>query len=165
MNKLAAFSRAAQARMDDMWLAAGAISGHKLRSGLTLLGIVIGVFTVVSMMSLLQGLQSSIDKTMGGLGADVFQIQKWPHFNFGPLSPEVISRKNITLSQALQLRELLPDARQVGGEMWEGGKEVSAEGIVDQGVQIGGGTPEFFSNNNLPIGTGRGYNAGDALDA
>ena len=70
------------ARLDDFRLAIGALSGHPLRSGLTLLGIVIGVFTVVAMMSLLNGLQSSIDKNMGGLGADVFQIQRLPSFNF-----------------------------------------------------------------------------------
>src|SRR4051812_18574514 len=57
------------ARLDDLRLAQSAIGAHRLRSGLTLLGIVIGVFTVVAMMSLLNGLQASIDKNMGGLGA------------------------------------------------------------------------------------------------
>src|SRR5262245_7004940 len=76
-------------RGDDLRRALGALGAHRLRSGLTLLGIVIGVFTVVAMMSLLNGLQASIDKNMGGLGADVFQIQKWPNFHFGPLSPEI----------------------------------------------------------------------------
>ena len=152
-------------RTDDLRLALDALTGHKLRAGLTLLGIIIGVFIVVATMSLINGLQSSIDKNMGGLGADVFQIQKWPNFNFGPLSPEIQRRKNISLANTLALRDLLPMAKQVGGEVWEGGKEVNGEGgLSAQGVQIAGGTPEFFTNNNLPIGTGRGYTENEAVD-
>src|SRR4029079_4194395 len=103
-TRRAAVRAAIGARLDDLRLAWSALSGHRLRSGLTLLGIVIGVFTVVAMMSLLNGLQASIDKNMGGLGADVFQIQRLPNCNFGPPSPEIQRRKQLTLSQVLQLR-------------------------------------------------------------
>ncbi len=153
------------ARLDDFRLAVSALSGHPLRSGLTLLGIVIGVFTVVAMMSLLNGLQASIDKNMGGLGADVFQIQRMPSFNFGPPSPEIQRRKNLTLSQVIALREALPQAKQVGGEVWEGGKEISVGINSAQGVEVAGGTPEFFTNNNLPLGRGRGYTEAEAMGA
>jgi putative ABC transport system permease protein len=153
------------ARLDDLRLALGALGAHRLRSGLTLLGIVIGVFTVIAMMSLLNGLQASIGRGMGGLGADVFQIQKLPHFNFGQMPPEMQRRKNITLAQVLELRAALPLARQVGGEVWEGGKEVVAGNRLAEGVIIAGGTPEFFTNNTLPIGTGRGYSEAEAMGA
>jgi putative ABC transport system permease protein len=153
------------ARADDLRLALGALSGHPLRSGLTLLGIVIGVFTVVAMMSLLNGLQASINKNMGGLGADVFQIQRLPSFNFGQIPPEIQRRKNLTLAQVQQLREAMPQARQVGGEVWEAGKELVAGDKSDPGAQVAGGTPEFFTNNNLPIGTGRGYSEAEAMGA
>jgi putative ABC transport system permease protein len=153
------------ARIDDLRLAIGALSGHPLRSGLTLLGIVIGVFTVVTMMSLLNGLQTSIDKNMGGLGADVFQIQRLPSFHFGQLPPEIQRRKNITVGQAMALREALPQAKQVGAEVWEGGKEISAGSNNVQGAEVGGGTPEFFTNNNLPIGMGRAYTEAEAMGA
>ena len=156
---------ALRARSDDLRLALGALSGHPLRSGLTLLGIVIGVFTVITMMSLLNGLQRSIDEDMGGLGADVFQIQKLPHFHFGPMPPEIQRRKNLTLAHVIELREALPTARQVGGEVWEGGKEVVAGSRSAEGVVIAGGTTEFFTNNTLPIGTGRGYTEAEAMGA
>ena len=164
-SRRAALRVAMGARLDDLRLALNALSAHRLRSGLTLLGIVIGVFTVVAMMSLLNGLQASIDKNMGGLGADVFQIQRTPNFNFGPPSPEIQRRKKMTLSQVMQLREALPLAKQVGGEVWDGGKEVRAGSNIAPGVQIGGGTPEFFTNNNLPIGMGRGYTEAEAMGA
>jgi putative ABC transport system permease protein len=164
-TRRAALRAALGARLDDLQLAWSALSGHRLRSGLTLLGIVIGVFTVVAMMSLLNGLQASIDKNMGGLGADVFQIQRLPNFHFGQLAPEIQRRKKLTLSQVQQLREALPLAKQVGGEVWEGGKEIRAGSNLDAGVEVGGGTPEFFTNNNLPIGLGRGYTEAEAMGA
>ena len=153
------------ARLDDLRLAVGALSTHPMRSGLTLLGIVIGVFTVVAMMSLLNGLQASIDKNMGGLGADVFQIQRLPSFRFGQLPPEIQRRKNLTLAQATALREALPQASQVGAEVWESGKDLEAGQDSASGVEVAGGTPEFFTNNNLPIGTGRGYTEAEAMGA
>jgi putative ABC transport system permease protein len=151
--------------VDDVWLATQAMQGHPLRAALTLLGIVIGVFTVVVMMALTTGLQNALSKGMGGLGANVFQLQKFPAVNFGPDKPEVMKRKNLTLPQALHLRDLLPQAKQVGGEVWQGGKEVSTTETTMQGVQVAGGTAEFFTNNSLPIGRGRGFGEGEALSA
>ena len=144
---LARLTAALNARLDDLRLALSALGAHRLRAGLTLLGIVIGVFTVVAMMSLLNGLQASIDKNMGGLGADVFQIQRLPNFNFGALSPEIQRRKNLKLAHVLQLREALPQALQVGGEVWEAGKELVVDGKQAPGVSVGGGTAEFFTKD------------------
>jgi putative ABC transport system permease protein len=153
------------ARVDDLRLAVQSMMGHKLRAALTLLGIVIGVFTVVSMMALTKGLQNAMDEGMGGLGANVFQIQKWPAVNFGPVSQDILKRKNLTLAQTIALREALPQARQVGGEVWENGKEVSTTENSVQGMQVAGGTTEFFTNNSLPIGRGRGFGEAEGMSA
>jgi len=145
------------ARVDDMRLALDSLASHKLRSGLTLLGIVIGVFTVVAMMALLNGLRKSIDKQLGELGANAFQIQRWPAVQFGNFSPEIQARKKLTLLHVRQLRDLLPQAKEVGGQVWEYGKTATANGYTDLGVQVAGGTPEFFTLTNLAIASGRGY--------
>src|SRR5207245_9390695 len=93
-------------RLDDLRLALDSPSSHKLRSGLTLLGIVIGVFTVVAMMALLNGLRKSIDKQLGELGANAFQIQREPAVQFGPLSPEIEARKQLTVARVRQRSEM-----------------------------------------------------------
>src|SRR5438067_11466362 len=124
------------ARHDDLRLALDSLSSHKLRSGLTLLGIVIGVFTVVAMMALLNGLRKSIDKQLGELGANAFQIQREPSVQFGALSPEIQARKKLTLAHVRQLRELLPQAKEVGGQLWQSGQTATANGNTDIGVQV-----------------------------
>jgi len=153
------------ARHDDLRLALDSLSSHKLRSGLTLLGIVIGVFTVVAMMGLLNGLRKSIDKQLGELGANVFQIQRWPAVQFGNFSPEIQARKKLTLSHMRQLKELLPQASQVGAQIWEYGKTATANGNTDLGVQVAGGTPEFFTLTNLSIASGHGYTEAEVIAA
>jgi putative ABC transport system permease protein len=160
------FARSFADRVDDLRLGLAALAGHKLRAGLTLLGIVIGVATVVTMMALTTGLRNAIDSGLGGLGANVFQIQKWPAGpQFGNFNPDIQKRKNITWGQANELREQLPQAKQVGAEVWDFAKEVSANGQTAQGVQVAGGSVEFFTNNQLPIGLGRGFREGEASSA
>ena len=152
-----------QARLDDFVLSTGALTAHPLRSALTLLGIVIGVFTVVTMMALSTGLRNSINKGIGALGANTFQLTKWPPLHFGPLDPNIWRRKNFTLQQALALREALPQAQQVGPDLGTGGRLAESRYGKAQPVIVEGGTPEVFSNYNFTLNSGREFSEGEAL--
>ncbi len=55
-----------------------AIFANKLRSGLTTLGIVIGIVTVSLMAMAIEGLRQSFIRSISALGADVFYIEKFP---------------------------------------------------------------------------------------
>ena len=68
-----------RALTDNFRLAFSTFWGHRLRAILTLLGIVIGAATVVSMMALLEGLRAKVDEDLTGLGSNGFQIQKLPN--------------------------------------------------------------------------------------
>src|SRR3954464_12372661 len=97
---------------EQIRLAIAALRANKLRSALTLLGLIIGVATVVAMMALIEGLRSKVSSQFSDLGADVFQVQKWPH---GPNNKDwkiFASRKNLTLADAVALRDL-PHVAQV----------------------------------------------------
>ena len=150
--------RVLQSRADDVGLSLGALAAHPLRSALTLLGIVIGVFTVVGMMALTTGLQHSINRGMGGLGASTFQITKWPPIHFGPMDPSIWRRKPITPQQALALRDALPQAAGVGADMGTGGKEVKSLFGRSFPTQVVGGDHEVFANYSWAIVSGRGFN-------
>ena len=64
--------------MEIIQLAFNAIRGNKLRSVLTLLGIVIGVFSIIGVMTAVDVLQNSIEEGFSSLGSNTFQIQKRP---------------------------------------------------------------------------------------
>src|SRR5436190_3651026 len=95
--------RAKRARLraelhESFLMAMGALAQHKLRSALTLLGVTVGVFSIIVVMTAMRVLQSNIEKEMGQLGAHTFSVQKFPPiFVNGREGWERIARrKNIT---------------------------------------------------------------------
>jgi putative ABC transport system permease protein len=149
---------AARSFADNFRLALGTFWGHRLRSALTLLGIVIGVATVVSMMALLEGLQRKVDADLAGLGANGFQLQKWPQ-GFGRVDFDKINRRpNISIEDYLAIQKHVPDVAKVTAEAWEGGKKMSTASRETQAnVQLAGGTFNFFDTNAMGIASGRAF--------
>src|SRR5712691_8134510 len=92
-----------------------AIAAHKLRSALTLLGVLVGVFSIIVVMTAMRVMQSDIEKKISRLGSRTFMVRKWPGIYFG--GPDGFEkywrRKNITLAQGLQVQEKATLARSV----------------------------------------------------
>lgn len=63
---------------DTLRLAMAALRAHKLRTTLTLLGLVIGVTSLILVMTLIQGANTYVETKIANLGADVFQVSKQP---------------------------------------------------------------------------------------
>jgi putative ABC transport system permease protein len=78
-------------------IAAGSIRVNKLRAILTTLGIIIGITSVTSMVTIINGIERQFDQSMSELGTDVLYIEKWPWL-VGPGSRwwEYINRPDIT---------------------------------------------------------------------
>ena len=83
---------------ESFWMAIDAIRKNKLRSSLTLLGISIGVFSVIGVMTAIRTLESSIASGLNVFATNTFVIQKYPEVNFGS-NREYRKRKNIDFSQ------------------------------------------------------------------
>ncbi len=72
---------------ESLQMALSAIRTSKLRSVLTLLGIAVGVFSIISVMTAVGVLQNSIEEGMMQLGANTFQVQKYPGVQYGTGRP------------------------------------------------------------------------------
>ncbi|MBU4202637.1 MAG: ABC transporter permease [Acidobacteria bacterium] len=82
------------------------IRSHKLRSFLTLLGIVIGVMTVISMVSIIQGLNKSFLAELESAGSDIIIVSKFqPGIQVGHLSEEDRQRKDLTFEDIEAIRK------------------------------------------------------------
>jgi putative ABC transport system permease protein len=80
------------------------IREHKLRSGLTILGVSVGVVTVLSMVSIIQGLNKSFAEQLESLGSNTIFISKFdPSFGRPPKAEE-LHRKELTLDDADAIR-------------------------------------------------------------
>jgi putative ABC transport system permease protein len=88
------------------WMAMDSIRSHKMRSFLTLLGIMIGVMTVIAMVSVVQGINRSFMSELESVGSDLIIISKEePGIQFGETSEEIRQRKDLTFDDALALEE------------------------------------------------------------
>ena len=81
-----------------------AIRANKLRSTLTLLGISVGIFSVISVMTAIKTLESSIESGLNVFVTNTFLITKDPAIQFGR-NEKYRNRKNIDLDQYFQLKE------------------------------------------------------------
>ncbi len=87
-------------------MAFDSLRANKLRSFLTLLGIVIGVMTVIGMVSIIQGLNKSILSDLESVGSDIIGINKYePGIQTGNRSEEERQRKDLTFDDALAIEE------------------------------------------------------------
>jgi len=130
------------------------VCAHKLRSALTMLGIAIGVFSVIGAMTVISALQASIEEQLNVLGSTSFQISKYPAIHsHGPINPYA-NRRNIVIGQAQRVKELLADT----------GATISLN-VNRWGRQVFYEDKKTNPNNNL-VGTdeafitGRSYNIG-----
>jgi len=152
---------------DVFVMSLGAIGGNKLRSFLTLVGIVLGVASIIGVMTAISVMQTSIEKEMNVLGAQVFQVQKWPNgFNSDEQRRAAQKWPPVTLEEAQLIRDHVPSVDSVGTELWDGGKVVSYNGIsTEPTISLCGGSPEYSENNTQYIAEGRNISRMDMLSA
>jgi putative ABC transport system permease protein len=89
-------------------MAIDSIRTHKLRSFLTVLGIVIGVMTVIGMVSVIQGLNKSFRAELESAGSDLIMIQKYDPVRMGERTEEERARKDLTLDDARAIEKECP---------------------------------------------------------
>ncbi len=150
--------------MEILKVALDSIRSNKLRSSLTILGIVVGIFSIISISTIITVLQETIEQGVSSLGQNTFQIQKFPvQINMGaPHRNRFRNRKDITYDDFKRFEMKIKNAKNVAAERWERGKVVKYRGEeTNPNVSIGGGTFGVFINNNWNIAEGREFNERD----
>jgi putative ABC transport system permease protein len=103
---------------DNLWLAATAIRAHKLRASLTILGLTMGVATLIAVMTLVQGANLYVEKKIANLGTNVFRVSRLP---FAVTDFTVLVRaqrnKNIYAEDLRAVAERCPRCRYVGASV------------------------------------------------
>jgi putative ABC transport system permease protein len=150
-------------------MALGSLGVNKLRSGLTMLGITIGVFTVLTVMTAVTALRSSIETGISFLGSNIFQFAKFPLSggggDEGGRRRRVELRRDITLDQALRYQQLMSEtATVVCLKVFSQGGQVTATygGRKTQpGLTFGGSNEHFLAANQYSIDLGRNFTSED----
>ena len=151
---------------DNFLMSLQAIRANKLRSSLTLFGIVMGVASIIAVMTAISVVQGTMEKEMSILGAQTFQIQKWPRgFSTEEERLEAMRWPPVTLDEADALREYSQNIDIVGPELWDFGFKVEYRGESIDQATICGGTPEYAPNNTHYVGHGRNLSQMDVRAA
>jgi len=147
-------------------IALTAIRANKLRSALTLLGIVVGVFSIIGVMTAVRVLQNSIESGLSNLGSHTFQIQKFPAMASRAEWMKARQRKNLLYEQGLKLKERMTLAKYVALEAWDGGNVIQYAGLkTNPNVSVAGEEPDGLPTNNWTIKEGRGLTDNDLRSA
>jgi putative ABC transport system permease protein len=136
-------------------MALSAIWNHKLRSALTLVGIIAGVASIIAVMTSISVVQNAIEQELSVLGTTVFQVQKWGRGFEDNDWREIQKRKSVTVEQANAIRERVKNVTMVGAELWDFGHAVRYRKEIVERATLCGGTPEYAENNTHYVYWGR----------
>ncbi len=138
-------------------IALSSIGVNKLRSALTMLGITIGVFSVIGVMTTVTALRSSIETGLSFLGTNMFQFGKYPVMGGGSNRRQIEMRRDITLEQATRYKQLMEGTADVVClKVFDGGGQAVYNGRKTTPDVTLAGTNEYFINaNQFSIELGR----------
>jgi putative ABC transport system permease protein len=147
--------------LESVRFALRALGGSRLRSILTIVGIVIGVATVIVMVAIVDGFKRAIVSDMTSFGATLVQFQKYePRHGGGRERPEEErNRRDLTLDDALAIERLCPSIEAVSPERYlfafPNPTPVKAEGKEANSPLIVGVYPGYMVCNNHFVEDGR----------
>jgi len=145
--------------IEALRMALSAIRAHKLRSSLTMVGIIAGVASIIAVMTGISVIQSTMEQEMSVLGTTTFQVQKWPagNFNNDVDWARILRRKPVTVANCDAVRENVASVDLVGAELWQIGSVTVKYGgeSTEPHMTVCGGTPEYPPNNTHYVQLGR----------
>lgn len=140
--------------METLRIAVAALRAHKLRSFLTLLGVIIGVMTIVAVVSVISGLNAYVSEKIFQLSPDIFITSQFGIITSRDEFMEAIKRKRIEKADVEAIQRLCTTCGAIGADV-QTRMPVRAANKRQGGVQISGTTANMADLNNLDIVDGR----------
>lgn len=152
--------------LDLFYISFQGLKTHKLRTGLTTLGIIIGIATVITMVAIIEGVNRFVYSVFGSIGSDVIYIQKWKWSLFigrrgSEFWREIEKRKDLEIEDAEAIKNL-KSIKAVGLTYPVlNVDEIKYKDRVLNVNEIRGVTPEYLSIVNMIISKGRNFTDAD----
>ncbi len=144
---------------ESLFMALGTFRAHKMRSFLTILGVLVGVTAIIGMVSLIEGLNNSMTKQIENLGSNVLYVSKYkPGIQMGHRSSAERNRPDITFDDAQAILEYCPDVMAVSPQNYyrkQGGNVAKYKDNQAKNFSFFGTLPEYEIVNNSFVEHGR----------
>ncbi len=145
---------------ETLWLALDALRAHKLRSFLTLLGVILAVTTLVSVMSVIAGLNMYVADRVANLGANVYLVHRFGIITSEDAWIKAQKRPLVTMEEYERLRDNMKIASAVAAEE-DHNVQVRSGNLTMENTRMMGATPNFAQVRNLTVAQGRFITASD----
>ncbi|HVM75750.1 MAG TPA: ABC transporter permease [Candidatus Saccharimonadales bacterium] len=157
----------AQAYGENLRQAMDTLRTHKLRSALTVFGVVLGVSVIMLVAALITGFNQKIEEEIKQVGADTAFITKWDRSRNGPPALEERQRKPLTTEDAQALRDACPAVKSVTAWIapsWETTHSIRTKAGEVTAIDFRGVQPDFgIVYANATLNAGRFISEGDDL--
>ena len=144
---------------ETLKLALSAIWAHKLRSFLTLLGMIIGVAAFMIVLSVLQGFNSYIDEKVAGIGSNSFTVQRFNPFedfkDTDTIAAAQRRNKELSFDELDFIRERAQLIDKIGAKAGNTRSEVKRGTEILQDVSISGAEPVVADIEKIDVAEGR----------
>jgi putative ABC transport system permease protein len=150
--------------IETLKLALSAIWAHKLRSALTLLGMIIGVTAVVVVVSVIQGFNAYFDEKVAGIGSKSFSIRRFSFEDFKDTDTIAAAQrrnKDLTLDEYEYLRDRAQLIDKIGAKALATRSQIKRGAEILEEVQVDGATPNISDIDNLDIAEGRYFSTAE----
>jgi putative ABC transport system permease protein len=144
------------------------VRSNKMRSGLTVLGVVIGITSIVGMTAMIRGFDQSLRDMLGSIGPNTIFVQRFGigSFSGGAEIRELLKRPNLTISDARALEEQATTLQYVDVELGAGVGPTTQRRVFYRDLKTKNlvvlGTSEFFAEGTrIPMLAGRFFNGSD----
>jgi putative ABC transport system permease protein len=152
---------------ENIWMALDTLRSHKLRSALTVIGIIVAVVTLIAVVALLMGFDRNVQQSIQSWGTNTaFFYHFDPGPRFGRLSKEERMRKELSYEDFVAVQDSCPACVDVTVSIYssEDVDRVRYKGEEIAGLDFRGATEEFFSvYANAVVREGRPFSAGENL--
>ncbi len=140
---------------EGLKIAIHAIWANKLRAFLTTFGIIIGIVSVTTMATVIDGINRGFESSLDMLGKDVLYVQKWP-WSFGPNYKwwDYINRREMKASYAEKIMDYSHYATAVA-PLAQRSVSIKYEDQEAKNVQMTGTTTAYMQTSNANIAQGR----------
>ncbi len=150
---------------ESILLAFGTFRVHKMRSFLTVLGVLIGVFSIITVVSVITGLNNSMARQIESLGSNVIYVAKYkPGIVMGRRPASERNRKGITFEDAQAIRESCPAIIAVAPQNFyfqPGGNKAKYKNNEILNPTFFGTVSDYEIVNNSSVSSGRFISDGD----
>lgn len=141
---------------ESVLFALHALRVNKLRTFLSLLGISIGIFAIISVFTVVDAMQENVEEGVSSLGDNVVYIQKWP-WAFGPDYPwwKYYQRPVPSVQEMEQLMERANSVESFSFEAYIGGKTVKYKNNVVENADIAIASHDYYKTKSFDVSAGR----------